>query len=396
MSKPNRSRSRPSLAAAGPQGDIVRGRTPPACLTDPTSVTGLRALASRDPRWWQRLKPPASARPGLTTRATVADVFGSGLVDRLYARGPDDLHRLYADRGAAARLVRLVGSMPAADIDEACLRQVIDGELPGAPGESTRSRDAGLLRAAIIAFRREVGLPVELFSRASPLGGRITPPPLACRAEDVIAVLQRCDPLLRLGIGHTLGAGATPAELLVLGRRDHVTLRGEWPFVLLGARDRKRPVALPPWLVALLKDAGAAEWVRQGAGRVFPTSASRDRLSSALATATRRAGLERSAVTFTRLRATWQAVVGPEDAFRAAIRGRWALPPSFHRTAPRAWPKAARGVYGPILHAARRWKVLSEPGAGWPQRVLPTPSGRIRPDEPEQRESDRPLPGLVR
>ncbi len=322
-------------------------------------------------------------------------MFRSGIVDRLYPAHCDDGHRLYADRGAARRLCRAFGTTPAAAIteDDLCRHA-----REGAGKASTRSRDAGLLRAALQALHQATGRPSPLLPRARPRPGRKTPPPLAPQPEAIIATLRAADQDMQVAVALALGAGATPAEILEVRARDVVAGHGDRPYVLLGSGRRKRPIALPDWADALVLDARRQARSIDLSARLIANKADAAALQRALAAAVRRAGQESGAVTLRRLTAAHRALIGRQGAPRGVVRGRWAVPPVCHGRRAKDWPEACRLLYAPGLALARTWPILSQPEGGWPERVLPRPSGRVRAHQPERRPGAGPasLPPSVR
>jgi len=194
-----------------------------------------------------------------------------------------------------------------------------------------------------------------------------------------------------------LGAGATPTELARCSRGAVLQHREQRPFVLLGEAQRRRPVAVPNWCLGLLRDGASAAWWRDPDAPLVGMTP--EELQRALRAAVSDARLEVGSVTLTRLRAVWQGVLGLQDAPRAVLRGRWALPPALRKRSPSQWPERHRLLYAASLDPADRWRVLTQPPGAWPERVLKRPSGRTRPWQPESStggRAPRPLPPSVR
>jgi hypothetical protein len=368
----------------------------PDCFNDPLSVRKLRRLIREQPEWHLELEQCRPPRPGLGPDATVEQLFRSGLVDRLWAANAGEGARVYADRGAARRLVELFGERRAASLGETDLRALMNGTVGRWLAPRTRLRDAGLLRSALLRFAAHTKRDPGVAERARPRPGRTNSPPLAPRSEDILAVLAVAPSGLRRAIALALGAGATRAELARCTRAHVLPFRGHVPYVLLGTPERLRPVALPPWAFdQLTAGAGRAFWA-QGSEPVV--GGSPDALERQLRAACRRADCRAGSVTFGRLRSAWQAAVATSDAPRAVVRGRWAVPPSDRRRPSRSWSEQKQALYAPSLALARGWAILSEPPGGWPERTLRKPSGRTRPWQPEADSSGRhpPLPASVR
>lgn len=369
--------------------------TRPGCLDDPISVHGLRGLARERPDWDVLVRRTFPVSGGLAANATIPEILRSGIVRRLNARGPGDLNRVYADRGAAIRLAAAFSDVQGREITESEIRRFMDAPPEQGGGGSTRARDASLLRHVLQRFREETGAGAGVLPRACPAPGRKTPPPLAPQHREVVAVLEAAVWLTRLLMCLTLGAGAKPRELAVLLRGDLVLCRGHGALVLLGVGERKRAIPLPGWVFDVMTTARWG-WGRRPDRSVFGADATPDVLRRRLATAVRSAGLEPGRVTLTRLYSTYQALLAPHGACRAAVRGRWALPVELRRRPPTSWPERVHALAAPMFDLAEHWSVLSAPPGGWPERVLPRPSGRVRPEQPERRRAPAPLPPSVR
>ena len=327
----------------------------------------------------------------LSPDATLPEILRSGIIDRFFARGPRDLNRLYADRGAGLRLASDFAGVPGRNLDETAVRAY--REMPGAG--STRARDAGLLRHSVNRFQQATGVGAPLGSRARPAPGRKQAPVRVCLPEHVLAPLGVADKLERLLIGIPLGVGATPRNLVALSRGQLVVRRGNRALMLLGSADRLRAVPLPAWLMALVKDQGG-DWWRARGHSVFGAATTPDVLGGRLASVARRAGLEPGRLTLTRLYSTFQALAAQHGAANAVIRGRWSMPSELRRRPRHRWPEKVRQLTDPLFSLAEGWSVLSAPQPAWPEWALPKPRGRIRPDEPELRRSRSPLPPGVR
>lgn len=346
---------------------------------------------------WASLLGASRPRPVSLTAETAIDLaFRSGAFGRLFPRGPHDLDRTYADRGSARRLAGVFSGRSIDSFVDADLRAYADGDLPGTPASaSTRQRDAALLRAALHRFAEVSGASLSLDARARPRPGRKNRPPRAPQAEAILLILAAAPRPVRRAMAIALGAGATPAESARVVLGDVVQLRDRQLFVLLGTEERRRPVALPAWCTEILVDGTSAAWWSQPQRPLVGLSP--EALQRSLRTATLSAKLEPGSVTLTRLRAAWQAILGPRGAPRAVLRGRWALPPRSERRDPRHWSERARSLYAPSRALASRWKVLSEPPGGWPEHALKRPSGRTRPWAPEVKSPGLPpLPPSVR
>ncbi len=317
----------------------------PACVTDRTSLVGLRPLVGRRPEDWHMLlfegaQPP---RNPPDEGASVADVLRSGVVSSLAPRHRDDAGRLRRARAAASRLVLAVGDRPMRDVDNAFVERLrveltdaTNPKLERPLAASTTSRTLAVLREAARAWAAGCRLPSQI--DAHPRGPsrrmgdrRDRPVPSLYEIADLLSV---ADVPLRAAVGLAAGGGLGEGEIVELRR---FQLRSGERRVALYATKVGRPrdtrcvryAWLPPWAMDLLaalhpglRTMPAGAWLFPSPTRGYGPSAS---LQPALTRACVDAfGADGPRYTFGDLRRSWQAVCRAEGLPRAVVRQSWA------------------------------------------------------------------------
>ena len=240
------------------QPESDRSEPLPGCVSDLTSVRGLRRLAREQAlRWHILLRDHAPPLPTDFADATVTRVLREGWIDELMPRDHGDMERLRRDRGSAGRLVAVVGETPMERVDEEFLANMRARLIAGDPvveraalsGE-VATRAASLLRKAALRWAHATGREPLVAARA-PSAGVPAPrrpvrrtPPLA----DLRRLIYSAWPWERAVLALALGGGLRESEIVGLRRRD---LRIRTPAARAHGR-RRAPTARPPIVEILL------------------------------------------------------------------------------------------------------------------------------------------------
>ena len=344
------------------------------CVTDRTSLVGLRPLIRARPRDWHVvIRDGAQPRWSVPQEpATIAEVLRSGSVLSLMPAHAGDVGRLRRARAGATRLVEAVGDRAMQGVDDAfieCLRADLTDETSPVLGKplaaSTASRTLTVLREAARAWATGCGVPVEVDPLPRGPTRRVgarkdRPVPTLYEIGDLLVVAA--EPL-RAAIGLAVGAGLTEGEILTLRRGQvHVAERRVVLFAIVPGspwdQRRVRYAWLPPWAMALLTALHPRLRATQAGGYLFPSPSRWDRPRSGFQAALGRAcaeawGDDGPRYTLGDLRRSWQSLCRAHAMPRSIVRHSW-------------WVWAPDQAQSPALpegaHALRRlmagWKAL--------------------------------------
>ena len=350
------------------------------CVTDRTSLVGLRPLLRHRPHDWHHvLIDNAEPRwPDLAADDTVATVLRSGHVADLNPRGAADAGRLRRARGCAGRLVRAVGDRLIEEVDDEFVERLrrdltCDASgLPGAPcAASTAARTLTMLRKAARVWAEETDRPPVVTAQGTPPRMRVGErrPRLVPPLRDLLKLLRAADPQLRAAIGLAVGAGLNPGEIGSLRRSQ---LPGSGRCVVLWARrpgasrqsEDVRYAWIPPWAQDLLRAGCPGLAGLAGPMPLFPSDTDprlpTKRLPGALRRTCARVWPDDAVhYTFGDLRRAWQAVCRAHSLPREVVRQTWATPPAGGRNSVRLPDGAQR-----LAHMTAAWHRLGGgPGA---------------------------------
>ena len=382
------------------------------CMTDRTSLVGLRPLIRAQPRDWHLV-----IRDGAEPRwcvpqeeATIAEVLRSGGVLSLMPRHAGDEGRLRRARAGATRLVDAVGDNRMQDVDDAFierLRTELTDETNSGPGNavaaSTASRTLTVLREAARSWATGCGTPVQVDPHPQGPTNRVgarreRPVPTLYEIGDLLAIAG--EPL-RAAIGLAVGAGLTEAQITGL-RRGHVQVSERRIALVARAPGRPRDGRLvrytwaPPWAMDLLKAVQPRLQRLPPAAFLFPSPRRWDRPRSSFQAMLTRAcegawGDDGPRYTLGDLRRSWQGVCRAHAMPRAVVRCSWSTWAPRHGRA----PKLPSGVLAHRRLMAQ-WKTLGDETGRALLDPSPVPKQApkgTKPWEPEPL-GGRPLPTL--
>ena len=348
----------------------------PPCVTDRTSLVGLKALRTRRPGDWHAVSLDGALPrwEPLAEGASVAEVLRSGAVESLAPRSAGDFNRVWRARASATRLVRALGDQPMREVDDAFVERIrIELTDPvrallGQPlAASTASRTLSVLREAARAWAAAVQSPPKVdrapggpSRRVGGRGGRQVP-----SLEDIAALLEGADESLRAAIGLAVGGGLGEGEIASLRRgqlwveRRQVTLFARAPG---RPRDPRlvRPAWIAPWAMDLLEASHPLLSRMSSETWLFPSLTRWDRPTTQLQPALARTcaaafGEEGPSYTFGDLRRSWQAVCRAHGMPRVVVRQSWWAWAGGPGSRP-AIPKGARALQRLMLD----WEALGD------------------------------------
>lgn len=361
------------------------------CVTDPTSIEGLRTVVRLFSEEWDALVRcgcrPRGQSPG--TEATLGEVLRSGHVADLLPRNPDDGGRIRPLRAAAAAAIRYAGHYPCREVTGAGLEELrlsIAKEYKA----GTTNRTLRVIRKAVRVHAELCGL--EIGSLVARRGGRRIGgrrPRRRPSPGEVMRLLEVSDPTLRGAIVGAVAAGLLPSEILLQEVRD--TGRGAACLRVVHPRTRGLP-GVQMVRVAPLAAWGRPIWLaaRRQVQCPFPDAAvlpgegpdprvAKQSLDKALRGACLRAFGRRGArYTWLELRLVFQDAAVSAGLPRAVVRGTNSIADRGlgRRRAKRLERRAAA--------FAEAWTNLFEPPGGWTRRVGRRAPGGTPANQPEQ------------
>lgn len=397
---PQPAANRPSTAGKArarlqaPSPPAAKRKPDPPCTTDPFSIEGLRRLAKTRPRDWHTVFRPGFPTVGTASDPTdtVRDVL-AGRYGRLWPQRSTTttLNRLRRRRIHARVIDRVIGDRPALSIGRPA-RKRLQELLPLCPPEAVRATT--MLSGLLLRWRN--GLDPALRKLVA-LPGQEPHPPLPDPPADrpgrpatsklrpivdpsrVAKIMLHCDHHERVAYAFGAGCGMREGEVARLRETELLLIDRAWVWpdeaprrfldlwiVIYGApggkhAGRSRVVVAPRWVAEILSEAGIQAGTKSLAP-VLPTKkggfrVSLQGISRSVARRLRGTGLQ--PLTWSDLRATWQARAAQHGLPREVERGTWWLPDTDD------WIRDSR--CSGLAYLAERWATLAEPA---------TPSGQ--------------------